>query len=125
MTTPIGTSTVDGDTMPITHLKRLALAGSLATLFVGGVAGPAGAATRTPQQAGFHRAVVACEQRTAPVALRGCVHDLVAPDPTQPEIFDLWRIFTDCLSFADAAMYDTMYPPTEEDYEDAVNDCLG
>jgi hypothetical protein len=105
--------------------KRLTVVGTLAGLCLILWPTPAGAATRTPQQAEFHRAVVTCEQRTAPTALRGCVRGLVAPDLSQPAILDLWRVFNDCLSFADAAVMDTMYPPTDEDYEDAVNACLG
>lgn len=111
--------------MPSMSFKRLTAAGTLTALCLVLWPTPAGAATRTPQQAEFHRAVVTCEQRTAPSALAGCVRGLVAPDPAQPAILDLWRIFTDCLSFADAAMLDTMYPPTDKDYEDAVNACLG
>jgi hypothetical protein len=111
--------------MPTMIFRRLTLVGALAGLCLALWPTPAGAATRTPQETEFHRAVVACEQRSAPSALRGCVRGLVMPDPAQPAIFDLWRIFNDCLWIADVAMGDTMYPPTDEDYEDAVNDCLG
>jgi hypothetical protein len=75
----------------------------------------------------FYRAVVTCEQRTAPSALRGCGHQLTTPDAREQSIFDLWHIVTDCLAFADAAWQehlDDMYP-SEESYEDLVNDCLG
>jgi hypothetical protein len=111
--------------MPITQIRRVALAGAFAGLCLAVGPTPAGASTRTPQQAEFYRAVVTCEQRTAPTALRACVHELATPDPSEPAIFDLWDIFNDCLAYADKAMLDTMYPPTDEDFEDAVNGCLG
>ena len=114
--------------MPIKQIGRLGLVGMLAGLCLAVGQTPAGAATtRTPQEAEFYRAVVTCEQRTAPTALRGCVDQLTTPDASEPAIFDLWRIFTDCLAFADAAFQehlDDMYPP-EESYEDLVNGCLG
>ena len=113
--------------MPIKQIGRLGFVGMLAGLCLGIGQTPAGATTRTPQQIEFYRAVVACEQRTAPAALRGCVYNMTTPDTTEASIMDLWHIFTDCLAFADAAFredLDDMYPP-EESYEDHVNDCLG
>jgi hypothetical protein len=113
--------------MAIKQIGRLGIVGVLAGLCLAVGQTPAGAATRTPQQAEFYRAVVTCEQRTAPSALRGCVYQLTTPDAQQESIFDLWHIFTDCLAFADAAWRDNldqMYPP-EESYEDLVNGCLG
>lgn len=72
----------------------------------------------------FAAAVVRCEERntTAP-ALRSCVGDLVPPNPAQPEIMDLWRIFMDCLWLMPNNVMDQMYPPNY--YEDLVNACLG
>jgi len=96
----------------------------VAALVVGGPA-PAHAATRTPAQVRFARAVAACEARTAPNALGACVRELVAPDPGDAAMFDLLYIFNDCLWYTTLWALDQMYPPTEEEYEDAVNECLG
>jgi hypothetical protein len=105
--------------MPMTQVRRLALAAMATGLGLAATSTPAAAAPRTPQQAEFYRAVVTCEDRTGRAALRGCVYDLTTPEPQEAEIYDLWWIFSDCLSFADRTTRN------DEDFEDAVNDCLG
>nr|MDT0659027.1 hypothetical protein [Micromonospora sp. DSM 115978] len=74
----------------------------------------------------FELAVSDCAQR-APrqtnTQVRTCVHGLTTPDPADAEIFDLWRIFTNCLSLMAESGPDAMYPSSH--YEDLVNDCLG
>jgi hypothetical protein len=86
---------------------------------------PAHAAARTTEKATFARAVAACEERVAPNALGACVRELVAPEPGDTAMFDLLYIFNDCLWYTTLWALDEMYPPTEEEYEDAVNECLG
>jgi hypothetical protein len=73
----------------------------------------------------FAAAVHTCEQdpRVPLRQLQSCVHDLAAPDLDNAQIFDLWRLFTSCLSIMLDSGPDAMYP--RDHYEDQVNDCLG
>jgi hypothetical protein len=54
-----------------------------------------------------------------------CAGDLASPDPPPGVEVDLFRLFSDCLYIASQQVADQMYPPTDDDYEDYVNDCLG
>jgi hypothetical protein len=115
--------------MPTATLRRPVLTVlALAALFLTFLPSPASAGTIAPTGASYQsaEALYACEEKTARGTLgdlRDCVYDLVAPDPTKAEIFDLWRIFMDCLSLMSDAGPDAMYPTSH--YEDKVNDCLG
>jgi hypothetical protein len=102
-----------------------ALAVALAT-----VPAPASARTATPTRSvrvvNFEQAVSGCAQRAprqSSSQVRTCVYDLTNPTPANAELFDLWRIFTNCLSLMADAGPDAMYPTSH--YEDEVNDCLG
>jgi hypothetical protein len=104
----------------------LSLGLGLAPAAAGATAADGAGARSADREAAFFRAVLTCEERTARgtlADLRTCVHDLVAPDPGDAQIFDLWRIFMDCLSLMSEAGPDAMYPTSH--YEDKVNDCLG
>ena len=105
--------------MPMKHVRHLALAAVATGLGLAATATPAAAAPRTPQQVEFYRAVVTCEEQTGRAALARCVYDLTTPEPEEAQIYDLWWIFRDCLSFADRTTRN------DADFEDAVNDCLG
>lgn len=97
-----------------------------AAVVSGLLAGALLAPTASPAAVTFAASVRTCEDRTANGTLgdlRDCVKGLVAPDPRQAEIYDLWRIFTNCLSYMSDAGPDAMYPTSH--YEDKVNDCLG
>ncbi len=58
-------------------------------------------------------------------ALVRCVGDLAPPDRSSVAAVDLFRLFNDCLYFASQQSLDQPYPPTDEDYEDYVNECMG
>ena len=109
----------------IKSIKRSAFAAVAATVaIVIATPAPAHAVARTPEKV-FARAVAACEARVAPNALAACVRELVAPEPGDTAMFDLLYIFNDCLWYTSLWALDQMLPPSQEEYEDAVNECLG
>ncbi len=58
-------------------------------------------------------------------AMVRCVGDLAPPDRSSAVAVDLFRLFTDCLYIASQQALDQPYPPTDEDYENYFNECLG
>jgi hypothetical protein len=48
-----------------------------------------------------------------------------AVSPAPRAAVDLFRLFGDCLYIASQQAADQMYPPTDDDYENYVNACLG
>jgi hypothetical protein len=116
---------------------RLALTGlATACLAVVTVAATVGAASAgderlsmSPYLARLLRAEHVClDQATLPIpasALVRCVGDLAAPNPHARHEVDLWNIFRDCLYIASQQVLDQAAPPTSEDYENYVNECMG
>ncbi|MGF1647971.1 MAG: hypothetical protein ACFCVF_13765 [Kineosporiaceae bacterium] len=63
--------------------------------------------------------------RESGAAMTRCIEDLAPPAGSSAALFDLFRIFSDCLYLAGLFHPDQMYPSTEETFANYVNECLG
>ena len=71
---------------------------------------------------------VCLDRATLPVsaaAMARCIGDLAPPDPRSVQEADLFRMFSDCLYIAEQQALDQSRPPTTDDYENYVNECMG
>jgi hypothetical protein len=113
----------------LTGLAVAGLAAATMTATAGVASARDGRPSTGPYLARLLRAEHVClEQATLPIpgsALARCVGDLAAPDPNSAREVDLWYLFRDCLYIASQQVLDQAAPPTSEDYEDYVNECMG